>query len=148
MRITCPECQADYDVEERLLRPGRATRCARCGQRWVPLKAEDVPAETPPADPPPAEPPPEASPTEAPAAELPVGPTAMDRLSAQSAKPKRNLPLQLAWVATILALLSGLTALYSGREAVMAAWPPAERLYGMFGLAPTPETPHPPPAHE
>ncbi|MFC7608495.1 MJ0042-type zinc finger domain-containing protein [Teichococcus aestuarii] len=39
MRLECPACAAAYDVPDALLAPGRAVRCVRCAQSWVPLPA-------------------------------------------------------------------------------------------------------------
>ena len=140
MRIVCPTCDAEYEVLEHLLTPGRATRCARCAHRWVPLPI-DAPPQPPPEDehPASAEPEPPAAPV---AISIPVGPTAMDRLSASVPKPKRKLPLRLAWAASILVLIGFGFGLYAKRAAVTAAWPPSLRLYAALGVASTGETPH------
>ncbi|MBO8875663.1 zinc-ribbon domain-containing protein, partial [Staphylococcus aureus] len=35
MRLTCPECDAQYEVEDSLIPPGgRSVECARCGHMW------------------------------------------------------------------------------------------------------------------
>ncbi|MCK8787163.1 zinc-ribbon domain-containing protein [Roseomonas sp. NAR14] len=39
MRITCPGCDAVYDVPEALAGSGRKLRCARCGRSWSPAAA-------------------------------------------------------------------------------------------------------------
>ena len=134
MRIVCPICEAAYEVEDRLLRPGRATRCARCEHRWVPLAAVEVVSD--PLPEPPMEP--EAPPVFA----VPVGPTAMDRLSATSAPARGKLALRLAWAASVLVLLSAIAGLFAARAAIVAAWPPSMRLYSAFGVAPNAESPH------
>ena len=36
MLVDCPGCAARYDVPDEAARPGRAMRCARCGEIWVP----------------------------------------------------------------------------------------------------------------
>ena len=133
MRIVCPTCEAAYEVEDRLLRPGRATRCARCEHRWVPLAAE-VEAEPPPLA--------ELEAVSPPVLAVPTGPTAMDRLSAVSAPTQGKLALRLAWAASVLVLLLAIVGLYVGRAKIMGAWPPSARLYSVFGVAPNAETPH------
>ena len=42
MRISCPECNAAYDVPATQLAPGRPARCARCGAVWAPVAREDA----------------------------------------------------------------------------------------------------------
>jgi len=145
MRIVCPNCDATYEVSDALLPPGRATRCARCEHRWVPVAPVEE-AAPPPPEPVPvaAEPVPEPPPEPPPAV---PGPTAMDRLAAASAAAEAAslLPLRLAWAGSIAALLLFAVALYAERTDVMAAWPPSARLYGAFGVAPAPEPSHPKP---
>lgn len=35
MRLTCPDCEAQYQVDSALIPPeGRTVECARCGNRW------------------------------------------------------------------------------------------------------------------
>ena len=131
MRIVCPSCEVAYEVEDRLLRPGRATKFARCEHRWVPL-AEVAPVEPLPLPaPPPPEPP-----------QVLAVPTAMDRLSAASAPPPPKLALRLAWAGSAIILLLFCTGLYIERQPVMGAWPPSIRLYALLGLAPAAESPH------
>ena len=136
MLIVCEFCEAAYQVEDRLLRPGRATKCARCGHRWVPLAAEAPADPAPPPEPPPLEHKPEA------VVVVPTGPTAMDRLGAASAAPRAELGLRLAWAASVLVLLLLIVGLYVGRNGIMGAWPPSIRLYSLFRVAPAAETPH------
>jgi predicted Zn finger-like uncharacterized protein len=140
MRIVCPNCEAEYEVPDHLLRPGRATKCARCAHRWVPLAAE-----TPPIEPAPAPEPDEPAEPAAPEFLLPVGPTAMDRLSVPPPKPRANWGLRLAWLASVLVLIAAGVTLYAERAAVMTAWPPSQRLYGLFGLVIASDSPHPAP---
>lgn len=71
----------------------------------------------------------------------PVGPTAMDRLSASLTRPKWRWDLGLAWIATILFLAGAAAGLYAERYAVMTLWPPSERLFAVFGIAPAVEKP-------
>ena len=130
MRIVCPKCDAEYQVQDRLLRPGRPTRCMRCGDQWVPLALENAPELPPP------------SPPSVPMFIVPAGPTAMDRLSHPPVKPRGRLGLWLAWIVTVLILIGLAAGLYVERTRVMTAWPPSQRLYTLFGLAPTQESTH------
>ena len=130
MRIVCPTCDAEYEVQDHLLPPGRATRCARCGHRWAPV-SKDVATPSPSPEPPPLA-----------IFPVPAGPTAMDRLSAASARPTGWLGLRLAWIGSILLLIALVAGLYAERTLVTTMWPPSLRLFAAFGLAPAAETPH------
>jgi predicted Zn finger-like uncharacterized protein len=158
MRIACPSCAAEYEVPEAALAAGpRRLRCARCGHQF---DAAAPPAEPPPvvaavaAPPPPPEPPPEpppapmASPAPAPpepapepdlpAREPPPPPKPRDAAPAAAPlvdpppQPPRG-PLILAWLIS-LAVLGGLGwALWRYRAAIVESFPPAARLYELFG---------------
>ena len=65
----------------------------------------------------------------------------MDRLSASPTRPKWRWDLGLAWIATILFLAGAAAGLYAERYAVMTLWPPSERLFAVFGIAPAVEKP-------
>lgn len=74
MRLVCPNCAAQYNVDDRVIPPGgRDVQCSNCGQTWFQTGAERPrvrPAGTPPAAEPPAAAPPEmpaATPAQAPA---------------------------------------------------------------------------------
>ncbi|QHQ37057.1 zinc-ribbon domain-containing protein [Algicella marina] len=44
MRIVCPNCSAQYEVDGRLFTSeGRAVQCAQCNTRWTQQKVEDEP---------------------------------------------------------------------------------------------------------
>ena len=57
MRIACLRCNAAYDVPPERVPPGRAVRCARCGESWTPVPAPAAVVEDPDPEP---EPEPEA----------------------------------------------------------------------------------------
>lgn len=136
MRIACPSCGAEYDVPDRLLAgAGRTLRCSRCGTDFALPQVAPAAVAVPPAPPPapepaavPAAPEPEPEPPSAPVP--PQGerhPVANGR-SAQAA-------LLPAWVASLLVVGGGAVALLLFRAQVMAAWPPATRLFAALGLA-------------
>ena len=129
MRIDCPSCDAEYEVQNHLLRPGRASRCTRCGHKWVPLAAEETPPPPPPVV--------DALPLVV--VSVPVVPSAMDRLSSSPVRPKWRWGLGLAWIATIVFLAGAAAGLYAERYAVMTLWPPSERLFAVFGIVPAVE---------
>lgn len=153
MRIACPSCAAEYDVPEAALAAGpRLMRCTRCGHRFE--AAAPPPAEPPPAPAP--EPAPEPAPDPAPDPGAPRrGASALRPESAPPAEPPAPPPppalapaperpldpppqpprgaLILAWLLS-LAVLAGLGwALWRYRDAIIESFPPAARLYGLFG---------------
>jgi predicted Zn finger-like uncharacterized protein len=144
MRIVCPSCSAEYDVPESLVTAGRVVRCARCGGEWMPVEAHAVePEPVPPSmddAPPVSSEPVLPAATEAPATEhLAVAdapPSAMDRLASHSIQPSSRLRLRLAWL-TSLAVLAFLGwSAYAWRAEIVAAWPPSDRMYAVFGVEP------------
>jgi predicted Zn finger-like uncharacterized protein len=137
MRMVCPACSATYEVPESLLTPGRAVRCARCGDEWVPVAPE------PPAPEAPARPHwPDSELVEEVEVEpigqaVPESPrfTAMDRLALHRASTGRSsVPLRIAWTATVLALLLLVAAAYVWRVELMHVWPASQRVYQALGF--------------
>jgi predicted Zn finger-like uncharacterized protein len=131
MRIVCPSCSAAYDVPDSLVTPGRVVRCARCAGEWAPVDAAAAVAEPEPPAPP--------SPTLLAAGEPPPAwsaarESAMDRLAANPAVAPSKLLLRTAWAASIVLLLLGIAGAYAWRQEIMAAWPPSERAYALFGM--------------
>ena len=51
MRIACLRCNAAYDVPPERVPPGRAVRCARCGESWTPVPMSAAMVEDPDPDP-------------------------------------------------------------------------------------------------
>lgn len=131
MRIACPSCATEYEVPDRLLDgPARSLRCSRCAAEFALPRPEAAPvAET--APPPP--PPPGSLPGPR-AAESPPPPVVPER-APPAAMPGPDWTLMLAWVASLLIVVGGAVALVVFRGAVMAAWPPATRLFAALGLA-------------
>jgi len=145
MRIVCPSCSAAYDVPDSLLTAGRVVRCARCGGEWSPITeviAEED-RETP------------STPMAAsPQADYPVlvasapqrfgsresAPTprqsAMDWLAAHPVMMRSRWSLRVAWVASVLLLVTAIWGAYAWRSQIMEAWPPSTRAYTAFGLEP------------
>lgn len=134
MRIACPSCAAEYEVPERLLAGGaRKLRCSRCAAEFA------LPAPAAP-DPPPAaeEPPPVAAAAPPPVAvfEPPPAPPVPERTPITEddlADPSERLVR--AWVLSVAAVVVAGLALVVFRAEVVAAWPPAARLFTALGLA-------------
>ncbi|MCX7381156.1 MAG: zinc-ribbon domain-containing protein [Alphaproteobacteria bacterium] len=155
MRIVCPSCSAAYEVPDRILAAGKKVRCARCGENWLPEEAAGlVPPEPPP--PPPLTPVPLAP---APTARTPVAPPVMPAPAVPPPEPqlaerpeavtepaaivpgarppggkasRGGLPVALG--VSTLALAGMLAAAVVWRAALMAVWPPSQRLFGWLGL--------------
>lgn len=147
MRIACPNCAAEYDVPDAALAAGpRLLKCARCGHHFharsllpeepepTPPPAPDKPAERPGAGPgdraAPAtdRPPPSRGPTRS----MPIDPP-LPRLGDAPASPSDRFALA-GWVVTVAVLIGGGLAAYAFRAEIVAAWPPAARLFAALGL--------------
>lgn len=132
MRIACPSCAAAYDVPDRLLAgTARALRCSRCGAGFAlpaaaPVVAVPPAVPVPSAEPPLAEapPPPRDAPAPAPRERAPV-----------AAGPGNQAALLRAWVVSLVLVAGAILGLLLFRSQVMAAWPPATRLFVVLGLA-------------
>ncbi len=144
MRIVCPSCSAAYDVPDSLLPGGRIVRCARCGNEWMPVRAE-TPAAPPalqehPASAGPEVPaPPAAAEPPKPEPASPPRISAMDRLAAHPAVLRTPRGLHLAWAASFLLLALLGWGVYAWRGRIMDHWPPSVRLYAAFGLQAAPK---------
>ncbi len=157
MRIVCPDCRAAYEVPEQRLAPGKAVRCARCGHEWAPVAAAPIAvpeaAVLPPAAAPAVVPPPPPLPPEVPAPVLDEPKLfAAPRLAAYRPRnvdsvdderppprnddlpPPRDSGVMLGWVASLVVLVALGWAGFAFRVAIMAAWPPSQRLYVALGL--------------
>ncbi len=116
-----------YEVPDALLARARRVRCVRCGTAWVveaaavamPEPVAPAPAPVVVVAPPP-EPP---APRPAVRAMVPPPPPA----------PSGGPLLAAAWIGSLLLLAGGATAAWTFREEVMAAWPPAARLFAALG---------------
>jgi predicted Zn finger-like uncharacterized protein len=155
MRIACPQCAAEYDVPDAALAAGpRTLKCARCAHQFqasLPSPAAPAPAASfpaaPKAPPPdgarpaaarpdalaersaaPDRPPPSRGPTQS----MPIDPP-LPRLGDAPASPTDRFAL-LGWLLTVAVVVVGLLAGYAFRAEIMAAWPPATRLFAALGL--------------
>lgn len=153
MRIACPSCDATYEVPESRLTPGKMARCARCGNKWLPVQqAEDAvaprqpvgpgaPAMTTPSDPAAGATTEAASAsTTAASAIAPPVPTvtAMDRLAAAAPQHRRRPGLVGAWAVSIVVLAGAIAATLTWRDAVVRAWPPSGRILATNGATTAP----------
>ena len=137
MRADCPNCEAVYDIPDRLLVAGRKVRCARCGQDWFPAGpavAVDPPpvAATARSESAPDHVPEHAAPPAA-AMTMPPEHNAMDRLAKESVSTPTPMPLKAAWAASAAVLVLLVAGAIIWRADIARAWPPGERLFSVFG---------------
>ena len=150
MRVTCPECGAEYDVPDTALHAARRLRCSACGASWdwtppatpkpEPARTEPPLREEPAAATPEPESPPEPSPGPArqPVREPPrieVIPERRIMPPEPPPSPRQKGMVMLAWAASLALLIAALVAIYVWRAPIMRAWPPAIRLFAALGLA-------------
>jgi predicted Zn finger-like uncharacterized protein len=138
MLIECPNCNAGFQVQERLLVD--RTRPLRCGQCRTVFPMPDPPAPEPfafraPEPPPPSPVAEEPRPAPRPVLEetLPE-PVAALETPAEVAQGASSRRLRAAWAASIALLLGGGLAAIIKRDALVEAWPPAARLFSALGL--------------
>jgi predicted Zn finger-like uncharacterized protein len=122
MILSCSACSTRYVVDPALLgQGGRTVRCAKCGHQWHQHPPIDFPQMLEP------EPPPSAPIRRARASEPGTNLPAFPR--------ERRSGAGVAWAALVLAILVLGGAGVAARDAVVAAWPPAARLYSTIGLS-------------
>jgi predicted Zn finger-like uncharacterized protein len=142
VRISCPACEAAYDVPETILTAGRKLRCARCQWDWAPITPPPAVGPRPVSPLGPAAqglafsaPPPETI------ADIPrVRPDPMIVASHDPAPPpparRGGAPAALvaaAWIASFAILAAAGWSLIAARQPIMHAWPASARLYAALG---------------
>ena len=140
MILTCSACETRYLVDPGALGVGgREVRCAKCGRDWrqapadreavalPPEAADDTHLPTGMDQPPPISTPPEGVHPLPPGSNLPVLP---NRAHAG--------PGWVGWAALVLVLCAGTASAVVWRDAIVAGWPPAGRLYEFVSLPVTP----------
>ncbi len=127
MQIVCPACQAQYDVPDARLAPGKRVKCARCGGSWTPIDALPEPeAEPEPAFEDAPEPEPEPARAETVFSAVPlITPEARDATASDRL-------LLVGWIATAFVVVAVLIAAGTLRMQIEQAWPPSQRLYDLF----------------
>ena len=144
MRIACENCDAAYDVPDARLRPGLRLRCGRCATEWRYTPPGEAPQAAVPGAPPaqPLAPVPVAAPPDAagdfvramhrpdPAPMPFVSPS--DR--AWPSPRHGGALLVLAWVLSFALLGAALAGAVHWRAPIIAAWPPAGRVFAAIGI--------------
>jgi predicted Zn finger-like uncharacterized protein len=144
MRIACPACSAAYEVPDALVGKGRRLRCTRCSHAWMAAPSGEAPVlgtspDTPlgtPLAPPPSAPQPQFEPP--PPVPMPRrAPQLIDpplpQLGDAPARREANPLLWAAWIGSVLMLVLAAALLWAYRAEVVAAWPPAARLFMALG---------------
>ena len=123
MILSCTACGTRYLIDPALLGPeGRVVRCAKCGHQWTQTPPEDLPRQV-------ALPPLESDFRAIPGAARPPG-TNLPALP-PSPKPRSGV---IAWAVLIL-IVAGLGGgVVLARHDIVAAWPPAAKLYELAGF--------------
>jgi predicted Zn finger-like uncharacterized protein len=124
MRILCPQCQAAYDVPDRLIAGGRLLRCVKCRHEW----REEA------GGPPPPPPAPEPAPPRPVPPPIPAQHRAHQPIDPPEPARRGGLALAAAWAASGLVLAGFIAAMLAYRAPIAEAWPPAARLYLLLGL--------------
>ena len=115
MILTCSSCSTRYLVDPAQLgAAGRMVRCAICGHSWLQTAPDDLPNPEPRMPPPPS----------FVSGNLPV-----------PARPRRRRLPVLTWIGLSVAVLIAAAAVVQGRDAIVAQWPYAERLYRAAGFS-------------
>ncbi len=140
MRVSCPACDAAYEIPDDVMAAGRRLRCARCANEWVPVAAED-PADL--APPPPVvaakvEPTTEdlepAQPSARPPPPLVASPPLIQDRAEPEPESRSAARVLAAWTLSVAILVGIAVAAYVFRETVQSAWPPSQLLYAALGL--------------
>lgn len=117
MIVTCPSCATRYLVDPAALgEAGRTVRCARCAHTWMQPPPDDMPRRVDVAD--------------APAEAAPIPPGSIP----PAAPEGRRGAGWLGWAALAVVIAGVLGGAVLARDAVVAEWPLAARLYAMAGL--------------
>jgi predicted Zn finger-like uncharacterized protein len=146
MIVTCPDCEAKFEVPESALgHAGRKVKCSAWGHMWhlePPGGARPAPQPVP-APPPPPPPAPEPESGNSDKEEAPPLPQGLRRRPMpepvrRSRDPEQGRGRMLGWGGFALVLLGSLAGLVFGRASVMGVFPASAAAYEAAGLAEPP----------
>lgn len=119
MIVSCPQCDARYEVDAQVLSPnGRRVRCAKCGHLWTErapalhVEEVDYAVEDSEAD----------------------DFRATRRAIGHQKKQKKRGSAIAAWAAIAAVIVVALGAGYFARNAIVSIWEPAARIYQAAGI--------------
>ena len=138
MIVVCPQCSTRYLVDPRALGAGgRRVRCAQCSHTWHHQPPAEALAELETVAPPPAsESLPRAERVEPQFERPPLDEEPEHRIQLPAlAEPRRRPWLAVGWIVLLVVVGLAAGAAVWERDAVIRAWPPSARLYGLVGLA-------------
>ena len=115
MILTCSSCLTRYLVDPAQLgASGRVVRCAKRGHSWMQAPPADMPRPVEPTD-------------------SPTSNVVSGNLPVPAKLRRRRLPV-LTWIGLSVAVLVAAAVVVQGRDAIVAQWPYAERLYRAAGF--------------
>jgi predicted Zn finger-like uncharacterized protein len=156
MRITCPDCAAQYELPpEAQARLPMRVRCAQCGTEW---QAEPPPPAEPEVEPSPSpdsddefefkpiqslEAESASSPEPEPPAPEPGQPARLETPIEPPSRPTPAPPTQspsarTLWIGSILLLIALIVLVLALHGPISRAWPPSQRLFDAIGLSAPP----------
>jgi predicted Zn finger-like uncharacterized protein len=120
MILVCSACHTRYQVDDTALaRPsGRTVRCAQCGHSWLHMTAPPTRLAEP--------------------ISAPVQMAAAPRPAITAPAPPRRRRSAVGWLIVLLLLAGIVAAAIVERDAIVALWPPAARVYELVHLATEP----------
>lgn len=159
MILTCPSCEARFNVEPDALLPnGRTVRCGKCAHTWKEMPPDDVPKRIEAVEPSASDVPEPGDAGgdigvpgfEGVGGEAPGGGgldvQAGERLAPEYRTPEYPAPRHrgggrgsaIGWTAVVAVVAAILGGGFAARDTIIDAWPPASMLYEKVGLAPDP----------
>jgi predicted Zn finger-like uncharacterized protein len=143
--MSCPHCNAEYDLPESLIGAGRKVRCAVCRNPWMAALPEPEVTMAPDSG--------LARHTGSETARIageftgfageggiggmwsaPAAGTDAAYLGLTAARPPSRTGAALAWLATFAVLAAAALSAWRWQAALIAAWPPSQRLFDQVAL--------------
>ena len=155
MILTCPSCEARFNVDPDALLPnGRTVRCGKCAHTWKEMPPEDIPKRVEAVEPSAPDVP---EPDDADGGDVGVpgfesvgseapGGDGLDVQVGGHRDPAYRAPRHrgggrgstIGWTAVVAIVAVALGGGFVARDTIIDMWPPASMLYEKIGLAPEP----------